>query len=41
MANKPDTEMDDLSNRQTYIKAPQDKPIGLELKSFDLDNGVG
>lgn len=33
--------MDDLSSRQTYIKAPHDKPIGLELKSFDMDAGAG
>jgi hypothetical protein len=29
--------MADLS-RATYIKSPFDKPLGLELKSFDQDN---
>ncbi len=31
--------MADLS-RATYIRSPSDKPLGLELKNFDQDNGT-
>eukprot|EP00347_Sterkiella_histriomuscorum_P009360 403341515 len=31
-----DTEMQDLS-RATYVKSPYDKPIGIDMNSFDVD----
>jgi hypothetical protein len=35
-----DEEMQDIS-RATYIKNPSDKPLGIELNSFDVEKNAG
>ncbi len=32
-----DTDMTDMS-RVTYVKAPADRPLGLDVKQFEQDN---